>query len=266
VIWLKKKWQRKILTLLWPFRFIGARLTKFPPVGRLVKHFFFDGDFAVYLPHKKAQKGQVKVVLPDAVVNYFIEQASFRFQMNGCVCRETNRCQNYPSDLGCLFLGEAARGINPALGREVSVAEAKAIQKRVDELGLINMVGKLRLDRVLLAVSSGERLLTICHCCECCCLFNLLPYLATPIGRSIQKLDGVEVSVDGPCRGCGRCVETCFARAISIEEGKAVIGEQCRGCGRCVTSCPAEAITLTIEKDDFIEESILRIRSYVQVD
>jgi len=26
------------------------------PVGRLVKHFFFDGDFAVYLPHKKAQK------------------------------------------------------------------------------------------------------------------------------------------------------------------------------------------------------------------
>ena len=191
MIWLKKKWQRKILTLLWPFRFIGARLTKFPPVGRLVKHFFFDGDFAVYLPHKKAQKGQVKVVLPDAVVNYFIEQASFRFQMNGCVCRETNRCQNYPPDLGCLFLGEAARGINPALGREVGVAEAKAIQKRVDELGLINMVGKLRLDRVLLAVSPGERLLTICHCCECCCLFNLLPYLATPIGRSIQKLDGL---------------------------------------------------------------------------
>jgi len=245
---------------------IGARLTKFPPVGRLVKHFFFDGDFAVYLPHKKAQKGQVKVVLPDAVVNYFIEQASFRFQMNGCVCRETNRCQNYPPDLGCLFLGEAARGINPALGREVGVAEAKAIQKRVDELGLINMVGKLRLDRVLLAVSPGERLLTICHCCECCCLFNLLPYLATPIGARFRSWTGLRSRWTGPAAVVADASKPALPGLSALKREKPSSEKQCRGCGRCVTSCPAEAITLIIEKDDFIEESILRIRSYVQVD
>lgn len=258
-------WQRKLLILLWPFRFMAARLTKLPLVGRLINRFFFDGDYAVYLPPKKAQKGRVKVVLPDAVVNYFIEKASFRFQMDRCICREANECTNYPTSVGCLFLGEAARGINPALGREVSAEEAKALQEKVEKLGLINMVGRLRLDRVMLSAGPGERLLTICHCCECCCLFNVLPYLATPIGKAIQKLDGVEVSVNGPCRGCGQCAAICFARAINIEEGKAVIGEQCRGCGRCVTVCPTEAITLRIEKDDFIEECLMRISSYVQV-
>ena len=60
-----------------------------------------------------------------------------------------------------MFLGEAARGINPNPGRGVSAEGAKSLQRRSEKAGLISSVGKNRLDKVWHGVWAIERLLAI---------------------------------------------------------------------------------------------------------
>lgn len=45
------------------------------------------------------------------------------------------------------------------------------------------------------------------------------------------------------CVGCGICETACPFGAITLQEGKAVIGETCTQCGACVEVCPVAAIT-----------------------
>jgi hypothetical protein len=90
--------------------------------------------------------------------------------MNTCLCRDAKQCKDYPIDLGCLFLGEAALGINPRLGRGVTKREALEHIRRCREAGLVHLIGRNKLDTVWLGVGPGDKLLTICHCCPCCCL------------------------------------------------------------------------------------------------
>jgi len=48
------------------------------------------------------------------------------------------------------------------------------------------------------------------------------------------------------CTGCGKCVNTCFYDAISIENKKAIVNrDKCDGCGLCVQLCPFQAAQLT---------------------
>ena len=81
-------------------------------------------------------------------------------------------------------------------------------------------------------------------------------------------MPGVDVKVTDACVGCGTCMEenVCFVDAITLVDGKAVISEECRGCGRCVEVCPNDAIELIIDKDKFIEDSITRVSSVVDVE
>ena len=45
------------------------------------------------------------------------------------------------------------------------------------------------------------------------------------------------------CVGCGACVGTCPANAISLNDGKAVIDQDiCVKCGACADTCPVSAI------------------------
>lgn len=45
------------------------------------------------------------------------------------------------------------------------------------------------------------------------------------------------------CTGCGNCVAECVQKAITIDNGKAVINQQlCIGCGNCISICPNFAI------------------------
>jgi len=60
------------------------------------------------------------------------------------------------------------------------------------------------------------------------------------------------------CIGCGLCVQGCPYGAISLLEGKAVIGEECTDCGACLNVCPEGLIcqqavqppTQPVEKSD----------------
>jgi ferredoxin len=186
--------------------------------------------------------------------------------MDACICRDASGCRDYPVDLGCLFLGEAAAGINPKLGRRVTRKEALTHVRRCREAGLIHLIGRNKLDTIWLGIGPGDRLLTVCNCCPCCCLWRVLPHLSERIGDRITRMDGVTVQVSDRCIGCGICMDgVCFVDAIRLSGERAVIGEACRGCGRCVDACPQKAIELTVAHSRFVEAAIGRIASLVDV-
>jgi dihydroorotate dehydrogenase (fumarate)/dihydropyrimidine dehydrogenase (NAD+) subunit PreA len=49
------------------------------------------------------------------------------------------------------------------------------------------------------------------------------------------------------CTLCRRCIEPCFYNALTIEDGRLLVGN-CRGCGVCSCVCPEAAISLTRAK------------------
>ena len=205
-------------------------------------------------------------MLPSQVVDHFIEEANTHWIMDSCICRDASTCLDYPIDLGCLFLGEAALGINQQLGRRVTREEALEHARRCREAGLVHLVGRTKMDRIWLGVGPDKRLLTICNCCPCCCLCRALPQVAPDIGAKVARMPGVTVAVSDRCVGCGTCARgTCFVDAIRTVEGHAVISDACRGCGRCVGVCPNGAIELTIKHSGFVEVSIARISTLVDV-
>jgi Pyruvate/2-oxoacid:ferredoxin oxidoreductase delta subunit len=265
-------WFVQLIKKAFPGRFLAARATHVPVVGSMVDRWLFRGDDLVYLPRDKSIKmerasgSMGEMVLPSQVVEHFIEQAGYHWIMNTCLCRDSRQCQDYPIDLGCVFLGNAAMGINPRLGRHVAKEEALAHVRRCREAGLVHLIGRNKLDTVWLGVGPGYKLLTICNCCPCCCLWRVLPYISTQIGSKVARMPGVSVTVTDRCTGCGLCAqETCFVNAIQLVDSRAVIGEACRGCGRCVDVCPQQAIELTIDNSQFVDRSIARISPLVDV-
>jgi ferredoxin len=206
------------------------------------------------------------VVLPSLVVDHFIDQASDLWIMNACLCRQSEQCETYPIDLGCLFIGRAVREINPALGRRVTREEAKEHVRRCREAGLVHLIGRNKLDSMWLGAGPGHQLLTVCNCCPCCCLFGVLPHLDEPLRAKITRMPGVEVRVTDACVGCGACAQdVCFVDAIQIVDGRAQIGEGCVGCGRCVDVCPVNAIEVLGTDGPFVEQAIARLSPSVDV-
>lgn len=262
----------KLIKKLFPkVRFI-AKLTRIPILGRLFDLAMFSGDNIIYLTQDKVipvnrdiQKGS-DMVLPSQILEYFIEKANYHWVMNFCICRESMKCEDYPINLGCLFLGEAVLGINPHIGRQVTKKEALKHIKRCQEAGLVHMVGRNKLDASWLGIKPGNKLLSICNCCPDCCLWRITPILTKKIGQKVKKMPGVNVKVTDKCIGCGTCIQgVCFVDAIHLVNKRAVLSKECRGCGRCVEICPQKAIELTIDDELFIKKSIKQIDTLVDV-
>lgn len=263
-------WFVALLKAAFPGRFFLARATRLPLLGAVVNRLLFDGDRLMYLPRDRvvpvheAIDPVEEMALPSQVVDRFIEQAHTLWIMDRCLCRDAAGCQDYPLDLGCLFLGEAAAGINPALGRPVSRAEAREHMRRCREAGLVHMVGRNKLDTLWLGVGPGQRLLTICNCCPCCCLWRVLPHIAPEIGAKVTAMPGVSVRAGEGCTGCGTCARVCFVQAVTVVDGRAVVGEGCRGCGRCVEACPQGAMELVVD-GRFLDQATAAIAGLVDV-
>ena len=138
------------------------------------------------------------------------------------------------------------------------------IKKCRDE-GLIHLIGRDKIDETWLGIKSPGKLLTICNCCSCCCLWRMLSDLDPGINSKVKKMPGVEVIVSEKCNGCGRCIEHCFVQAITLQNGKASISEGCKGCGRCAEHCPSNAIDVLINDSEYIKKTIDRVESSVNV-
>lgn len=255
-----------------PFKRMTFMLTKAPFIGNFLKK-GMEEDNLLCLPRDQIiQIGQSieldsNNVLPSQVVEHFIREAGYRWIMNFCICRESNGCKDFHQDWGCLFMGEAVLKINPRFGKLVDVDEALEYVKKCRESGLVHFIGRNKLDEVWLGADPGEKLLTVCNCCPCCCISGGIKHMSDDFRDRYSKMPGVEVKVNrDECVGCGSCESVCIYDGIFVVKKKAVIVEnKCMGCGRCVAQCPRKAISLTLNDTEFLEKSIKRISKYVDI-
>ena len=116
-------------------------------------------------------------------------------------------------------------------------------------------------------VRPGKGLLTICHCCPCCCLWKVYPNLDDDISDKLEKLEGVTVKLhEENCRKCKLCLdEVCMFEAISMKDGKITIDtDNCKGCGLCVNTCKFDAITIDYT-DEAINNVVNRVDNLLEI-
>lgn len=265
-------WIVEVLKKLYPHRQFFAKMTRIPVIGKLVDYTLFRDDEMFFLPRAQSIPVQTDIdqpeslVIPFQVVEHFINQANHHWVMNGCLCREGDDCHDYPQSLGCIFLGEPVTQIHSDLGQRVSREEALEHARRCREAGLVHTIGRNRLDSIWLGATPSEKLLTICNCCPCCCLWGIVPNVTPLIGDKITALPGAEVGVNGDCTGCELCLEEgCFADALQPVDGRMTVTAACRACGRCVEICPEDAITLTMNGQEGLDVVVERISRLVDL-
>ncbi len=268
----RPQWFIDLLKKVFPRGQILARLTHLPILRKFTeKAFKHDKLFYIVndkiIPVDQTVKKGDDMILPSKVVEHFVEKAKYRWLMNFCICREGMKCEHYPRNLGCLFMGEAVLNINPKWGKLVSKEEALAHLKKCEETGLIHTMGRSILDTTWLGVKPGHKLLTICNCCECCCLARYVRNSIPQLKAIAVKMPGAFVHVTDKCKGCGTCTKgVCIFGAITLVDHHSHINTtECRACGRCVKKCPNHAIELRIEDDAFVQKTIDEIEKLVEI-
>lgn len=262
-------------------RYLMARMTRLPVLGKAIELAFFDQDEMIYLPKDAvvasprtrtisigAEVSPKNMVLPSLIIEDFLRRSRYIFIMNSCMCRDSNECGHYPHELGCIFLGAGVLKIPAKMGRRATAEEGIEHMRNARERGLVHLIGRNKIDSIWLNTGPKEDLLSICNCCECCCLWKMMPQLSDSISNGVMRLPGVTVTVTDACTGCGSCVnnEVCFVSALSIQDGRAVIDQElCKGCGRCVESCPFKAVTLEIGEADYFEQAVRTIEPLVDI-
>jgi ferredoxin len=266
--------------------FLARACQKIPPLAWVVDMVLFDGDDIQVLPRdaviKTPHAGTVQelevnagvpvsnenTVLPSQVLTKMIQKSRYHFIMDNCICRTSNDCQDYPHDIGCLFLGKGSQRISPKLGRVVSAAEAVQHVNRCQEAGLVPIIGRNKIDSLWLNTGPKEELLSICHCCQCCCLWKMTPNLPENMSSGISSMEGVEIIFnDDLCNNCGLCArDICFVDAITVTDGNTKRDQQkCRICGRCAEICPKGAVKIEMN-EDALKRSLERVEPLVDVE
>jgi UDP-glucose 4-epimerase len=217
-----------------------------------------------WLPINQNIEGAGEIALPVEVLDRLIEKASHRVIVNFCGCRKAMNCPDYPVDIGCLMMGESALEIPVKSRREVGVEEAKQHVRKAIQAGLIPVTGKARIDNDIFMIPDEGKLLTVCLCCECCCITRFSRYAPQEVlDRMHHPVEGLSIQVTDDCIGCGACVSACYINAIRLDGDRAVISGMCRVCGRCAMHCPQDAIKLTLSNPNAVEDVVRRIESAV---
>jgi len=243
------------------------KLSRLPLVSRIHPWLRADKTDMRWLPINEDIQLPGDAPMPLNLLDRIIEEASHRVIYKDCGCRVAYDCKEYPIDVGCLLMGDSAIEGSSSSSREVSVEEAKEHSRRAVDAGLVPVIGKARVDNFLFGIKDRSRMLTVCYCCECCCItrFTRNTNMKT-LEPIFPRLDGVTIEVNDDCIGCGKCVEHCYIDAIEVVDKRAVISEYCRACGRCATVCPEDAIDVRVDDPEFLENAYDRIRSYVKFD
>ncbi len=256
----------------WKYIRFGLTLAKFPPIGRFLKNFMgVESSNGSEIPINKSLELPDNVILPFAVTEHFIENASLIFKMNYCGCRKRGNCEKYDHSIGCLWLGRGVERINvpPEIDHIATKEEALELERKAYEAGLVPSIGRIKADSWLMGALPDEgHFMSLCHCCPCCCVLGKLRYGPKEFSNIIQRMEGISVHVNEElCVGCGTCTKVCvFRDALKLITGKAHINQDnCKGCGRCASKCPRKAITITIDNLQSINQAIDRIQAHVDV-
>lgn len=160
--------------------------------------------------------------------------------LKNCECRtHYQRCDN-PREV-CLILNEVGdQRVKMGKARHVPLEDAVSVLKNANEAGLVH----------LSLYMPNHEVFALCSCCTCCCHDLQL----------VQKHERQDLMVHSEyiaitnydnCTHCGECTDRCVFSARSIIDEKLECNaNECLGCGLCVTSCPAEAISMKIRESD----------------
>ncbi len=253
---------RKILDVVNCF----FKMANLPFIGEWLPEFDPKKSNISWIPINQDIQGAEEIALPEEVLDRLIDKASHRMIVHFCGCRVAMGCKDYPSEIGCLMMGESALQIPAAIRKEVSSREAKAHVRKAIKAGLIPITGKARIDNDFFMIPDEGKLLTVCLCCECCCVTRAFRYLPPEIMKGIQHpVEGLTVEVTDDCNGCGTCLDKCYTAAIELKNGQAVIGDMCAVCGRCAAHCPKKAIKLRLDNPNAVDDVVSRIESVIDL-
>lgn len=256
-----------LIMSLWPVYKVGLWAGRQPVIGRLLRPAFSAKIHQVTMipVNETIQQGE-QTILPYSLLEQLVIQASARFMMTECVCRSHEGCQEHSTGLGCLFLGDGAAQIHPSLGRRCSVNEAIShIHRGMDE-GLYPLIAHTVIDALTLGIPY-KRMLTVCFCCECCCMvYRGLDLGPRSLLQVVQRLPGLKISMGEGCEACEECIAKCPVGAIIHTDHNAQIGEDCIGCGICIKACPYGVIKMEVPKEqDILAGFFERVRSYADI-
>jgi len=142
----RPKWWLTILAKIWPITWISAKATTWRGVGPLVEKLalpLFSGKNLniTYIPIDKQVHPGSTSLLPIRLVEALIDRSAHRAIIHRCTCRDARHCRNHPVELGCMFLGQDARKIDPRIARHVSKSEAIEHLHKAVHHGLTPMIG-----------------------------------------------------------------------------------------------------------------------------
>jgi UDP-glucose 4-epimerase len=264
----KKLWF-KINIVFWPLGRIPKKAARLPGLDRVLGPILWNEEKldATYVPVGESVEVPPGSALPSAVIEDLVGQASNLFVVDRCACRSASRCTAHPREVGCLFLGEAAADIDPGLGHPVTHEQAMSHVARARGEGLLPCIIHGQFDSSLFKIDY-RRMLSICFCCDCCCVFRTDMKKGPEAYRErIIRLPGLLMTTAGECRLCGACAEACPFAAVSLEGDGPVFAEYCKGCGRCADVCPAGNIHITLDPEVDTRDLLLsRIRARTRID
>jgi hypothetical protein len=140
---------------------MGFVLSKIPYINRLHPWTKPEKTDMRWLPINEDIQMPQDVPLPVNLLYRFIEEASYRTIYKECACRKGFECKHYPTDIGCLLMGNSALEGPPGLYEEASVEEAKQLADRAIEAGLVPVVGKARVDNFIFGIKDTGHLLRV---------------------------------------------------------------------------------------------------------
>lgn len=234
---------------------LTAPLTKKPIISKIYKSAVKMGPNkhtqGYSIPLNVSIKGEndKQVALPADMLKETIAKASYIAIFDSCVCREIQDCQDYPKELACIFLGEAAKVlVERGVAREGTLNECIERIEEATKLGLSGQAYWIEAEQPIWGFEPKkmDRFLEICFCCPCCCTAFKFVDRADDATRDLfHRSIGWVAEVDPEkCIGCLECQEICPRHAIDEKDGKAVINNMCGGCELCVHKCSQNAISL----------------------
>lgn len=225
-----------------------------------------ENNVFVHLPANVEVQAQ-NVALPTEVAKELIRRAKHRLIMDHCVCREAAQCKTYNHDISCIILGDTGKEFVPQYTRYISAEEACKHVDRAVAAGLVPTTTRTRVDNYYFMVPDRHAIVGICFCCECCCFIP--KYREVPTERLKQlfpKIPGMEIRTTEDCDGCGVCIDTCAANAITVMNGRALRSDTCTMCGRCAKNCPLDAVAFTVSDPNYVSKTVDRFLAVANLD